>query len=292
MAAKVRSVEPVPTAVVEFLRADERIERCPPDVDYAISVIDRVLVEEAEDALHAAAQGRWGRPTPTATTVLGGVSKRGCSPPAGASGRRLVRTRQLWRSSPSGSATPTAPGPAARGRSRPLERHGTTTSTRPQVHLNGRCVSCVPLRSTTPASSTRSGAGSRSRRSTTSSQLMMCSTLVLNDDLSLTPHLVGVAERVSARVTADADGPRTATREWTRCSSDPARTRHPQLPIRLGGVTSIADTELSADRWLRRRMVRAVNLPSGPCRYRRDVAWGALRLGVRTSSWPVWGRSE
>jgi hypothetical protein len=59
MAAKVESVSPLPPAVLEFLTADERIERCPPDVDYAVSVIDRVLVEEAEDALHAAAQGRW-----------------------------------------------------------------------------------------------------------------------------------------------------------------------------------------------------------------------------------------
>jgi hypothetical protein len=59
MAAKVESASPLPPAVLEFLTADERIERCPPDVDYAVSVIDRVLVEEAEDALHAAAQGRW-----------------------------------------------------------------------------------------------------------------------------------------------------------------------------------------------------------------------------------------
>jgi hypothetical protein len=59
MAAKGSSAEPLPAAVLEFLEADERIERCPPDVDYASSVIDRVLVDEAEDALHAAAQGRW-----------------------------------------------------------------------------------------------------------------------------------------------------------------------------------------------------------------------------------------
>ncbi len=59
MAAKPNTAEPLPPAVVDFLSSDERIERCPPDVDYATSVIDRVLVEEAEDALHAAAQGRW-----------------------------------------------------------------------------------------------------------------------------------------------------------------------------------------------------------------------------------------
>jgi hypothetical protein len=59
MAPKGSSAEPLPTAVMEFLSADERIERCPPDVAYAFTVIDRVLVEEVEDALHAAAQGRW-----------------------------------------------------------------------------------------------------------------------------------------------------------------------------------------------------------------------------------------
>jgi hypothetical protein len=59
MAANGSSAEPLPATVLEFLEADEQIERCPPDVDYASSVIDRVLVEEAEDALHAAAQERW-----------------------------------------------------------------------------------------------------------------------------------------------------------------------------------------------------------------------------------------
>jgi hypothetical protein len=48
--AKTRSAEPLPPSVVEFLRTDERIERCPPDVDYAASVIDRVLGEEVVSA--------------------------------------------------------------------------------------------------------------------------------------------------------------------------------------------------------------------------------------------------
>jgi hypothetical protein len=52
---------PLPPAVVELLAKDPRIERCPPDGDYAASVIDRVLAEEVEDALHAAAQGRWSK---------------------------------------------------------------------------------------------------------------------------------------------------------------------------------------------------------------------------------------
>jgi hypothetical protein len=59
VAGPMNPAERLPSAVVEFLRADERIERCPPDIDYAVSVMDRVLAEEAEDALHAAAQGRW-----------------------------------------------------------------------------------------------------------------------------------------------------------------------------------------------------------------------------------------
>jgi hypothetical protein len=52
---------PLPPAVVELLATDPRIERCPPDGDYAESVIDRVLAEEVEDALHAAAQDRWAK---------------------------------------------------------------------------------------------------------------------------------------------------------------------------------------------------------------------------------------
>lgn len=61
MAATSSSAEPLPPAVLEFLAADERTQRCPPDGDYAASVIDRVLGEEVEDALHAAAQGRWAK---------------------------------------------------------------------------------------------------------------------------------------------------------------------------------------------------------------------------------------
>jgi hypothetical protein len=52
---------PLPPAVVELLAADPRIERCPPDGDYAESVLERVLAEEVEDALHAAAQDRWAK---------------------------------------------------------------------------------------------------------------------------------------------------------------------------------------------------------------------------------------
>jgi hypothetical protein len=61
MPSRRRSVEPLPPAVVEFIAADDRIERCPPDVEYGASIIERVLGEEAEDALHAAAQGRWAK---------------------------------------------------------------------------------------------------------------------------------------------------------------------------------------------------------------------------------------
>lgn len=49
----------LPEAVLSFLTTDERIERCPPDPAFAARILDRVLSEEAEDTLHAAAQGRW-----------------------------------------------------------------------------------------------------------------------------------------------------------------------------------------------------------------------------------------
>lgn len=52
---------PLPPAVVRLLVSDERIERCPADTAYAVSVVERVLAEEVEDALHAAAQGRWAK---------------------------------------------------------------------------------------------------------------------------------------------------------------------------------------------------------------------------------------
>ena len=52
-------VEPLPRSVVEFVAGDERFERCPADPGYAAKVIERVVADEAEDALHAAAQGRW-----------------------------------------------------------------------------------------------------------------------------------------------------------------------------------------------------------------------------------------
>jgi hypothetical protein len=48
-----------PAAVVALLGSDERFARCPADTDYAIRTLERVLEEEAEDTLHAAAQGRW-----------------------------------------------------------------------------------------------------------------------------------------------------------------------------------------------------------------------------------------
>lgn len=54
-------VEQLPPRVVEFLRTDERIERCPADVSYALSVVSGLVDEEAEDALHAAVQGRWAK---------------------------------------------------------------------------------------------------------------------------------------------------------------------------------------------------------------------------------------
>lgn len=49
----------LPDEVATFIAADDRIERCPPDPTYARLVVEGVLSNECEDALHAAAQGRW-----------------------------------------------------------------------------------------------------------------------------------------------------------------------------------------------------------------------------------------
>ena len=46
-------------AVLDFLAADPRAERCPPDANYARRVLDSILSEECEDMLHAASQDRW-----------------------------------------------------------------------------------------------------------------------------------------------------------------------------------------------------------------------------------------
>lgn len=51
--------EPLPPRVVDFAQTDLRFERCPTDPVYARSTIMRISSEEAEDFLHAAAQGRW-----------------------------------------------------------------------------------------------------------------------------------------------------------------------------------------------------------------------------------------
>lgn len=51
--------QPIPGVVAEFLGRDDRVERCPPNADYARLVVEEVLREECEDMLHAAAQGRW-----------------------------------------------------------------------------------------------------------------------------------------------------------------------------------------------------------------------------------------
>lgn len=55
------SAPALPTPILTFLTSDQRIERCPPDPRYAMTILERTLSEEAEDALHAAAQGRWAR---------------------------------------------------------------------------------------------------------------------------------------------------------------------------------------------------------------------------------------
>jgi hypothetical protein len=49
----------LPTAVLGFLERDHRAERCPPDRAYATAVLDRIISNECEDVLHAAAQERW-----------------------------------------------------------------------------------------------------------------------------------------------------------------------------------------------------------------------------------------
>ena len=49
----------LPAAVQEFLDNDQRAQRCPPDPRYALAVLESVIENECEDALHAAAQGRW-----------------------------------------------------------------------------------------------------------------------------------------------------------------------------------------------------------------------------------------
>jgi hypothetical protein len=55
------SFEPaeLPSDVTSLLERDERAERCPPDPTYAELVLERILGEEIEDVLHAAAQARW-----------------------------------------------------------------------------------------------------------------------------------------------------------------------------------------------------------------------------------------
>jgi hypothetical protein len=50
---------PLPTPVVAYLQRDDRVERCPTDLLYARRQLVRIAANECEDALHAAAQGRW-----------------------------------------------------------------------------------------------------------------------------------------------------------------------------------------------------------------------------------------
>lgn len=52
---------PLPPSVVEFLTGDDRAEPCASDAAYARQQIERIVVNECEDALHAAAQGRWSK---------------------------------------------------------------------------------------------------------------------------------------------------------------------------------------------------------------------------------------
>ena len=59
MTAQRSGPQPPPAAVVTFLTGDPRIEPCPIDQRYASTTIERVVAEECEDCLHAAAQGRW-----------------------------------------------------------------------------------------------------------------------------------------------------------------------------------------------------------------------------------------
>jgi hypothetical protein len=167
-------VECLPTVVVEFLEADERIERCPPDIDYAAAVIDRVLAEEAEDALHAAVQDRWvkantygydgARKSVEARLLAAGWRVR-AAPGAHAA---VVEIVSRWLGETDN------PDPASRERSRRLGGRDTTSSTRPRPCRNGRPASCAPSRSTTLNSSTRSDASSGSRWWVASSQPMRC----------------------------------------------------------------------------------------------------------------------
>lgn len=48
----------LPRQVQAFLAADERAQRCPPDPGYASNVLESIIDNECEDALHAAAQDR------------------------------------------------------------------------------------------------------------------------------------------------------------------------------------------------------------------------------------------
>jgi hypothetical protein len=59
MSAPAPEPDPLPATVVTFLTSDPRIERCPLDTEYARITVERVITEECEDCLHAAAQGRW-----------------------------------------------------------------------------------------------------------------------------------------------------------------------------------------------------------------------------------------
>ena len=49
----------LPPQVQAFLATDERAQRCPPDSGYASTVLENIIDNECEDALHAAAQDRW-----------------------------------------------------------------------------------------------------------------------------------------------------------------------------------------------------------------------------------------
>lgn len=52
-------LQDLPPAVRVLLASDERFERCPADASYARVVVEDVVAQECEDALHAAAQERW-----------------------------------------------------------------------------------------------------------------------------------------------------------------------------------------------------------------------------------------
>lgn len=49
----------LPDRIDELCARDNRAERCPPDRDYAVVVLEDVVAQEGEDLMHAAAQGRW-----------------------------------------------------------------------------------------------------------------------------------------------------------------------------------------------------------------------------------------